>query len=66
LDWQEKVFDIEIKRAIFQMDPNNSPGSDGYDARSYQKNWEVIGPEVSKRVHSFFSLAGFSQITIFM
>src|SRR6266542_2452001 len=60
----------EIKEAIFQMEHNKAPGSDGFPAEFYQKFWEVIKGDLLamfQRLHSgdlpLFSL-NFGIITL--
>ncbi|XP_058216931.1 uncharacterized protein LOC131327817 [Rhododendron vialii] len=44
----------EIKRALFSIDGDKSPGPDGFNASFFQKNWAVVGKEVIDAVLSFF------------
>lgn len=47
----EKGFTIEeIKRAVFSISADKSPGADGMNALFYQQHWDVVGPLVSKAV----------------
>jgi hypothetical protein len=41
-DFSEK----EISDALFQIGPLKAPGSDGFPARFFQKNWEVTKSDV--------------------
>ncbi|CAN1153332.1 LINE-1 retrotransposable element ORF2 protein [Linum perenne] len=44
----------EIKKAIFSISNDKSPGSDGYSAEFFKDSWELIGNEVCTAVSSFF------------
>lgn len=43
----------EIKKAMFTINEDKSPGPDGYNASFYQKNYIVIGPDVGSAALSF-------------
>ncbi|XP_020259065.1 uncharacterized protein LOC109835503 [Asparagus officinalis] len=45
----------EIKRAVFSMADNKSPGPDGYGASFFKSAWSTIGDEVILAVEEFFS-----------
>jgi len=36
------------------MHSDKAPGPDGYNAFFFQRNWETIGEDSNKAVHSFF------------
>ena len=44
----------EIKTALFQMAPLKASGPDGFNSCFFQKNWDIVGPEVCKAI--LFSL----------
>ncbi|CAN1169945.1 Transposon TX1 uncharacterized 149 kDa protein [Linum perenne] len=44
----------EIKKAIFSISNDKSPGPDGYSAEFFKDSWELIGNEVCTAVSSFF------------
>uniref|UniRef100_A0A803QBY9 Reverse transcriptase n=1 Tax=Cannabis sativa TaxID=3483 RepID=A0A803QBY9_CANSA len=48
------VSEEEVKRAIFQMHPDKSLGSDGMTPGFYQKCWSIVGRDVVAAVQSFF------------
>ena len=45
----------EVKRALFQMSPSKSPGSDGITALFFQKLWNIVGTDVIDAVLDFLS-----------
>lgn len=36
----------EIKDAMFQMEAEKAPGTDGFTSGFYQRFWEMVGPSV--------------------
>ncbi|CAO2192714.1 unnamed protein product [Urochloa humidicola] len=50
-----KVFsDDEISTALFQIGPLKAPGPDGFPARFFQRNWELLGEDIIRAVKIFF------------
>ncbi|KAL5568310.1 hypothetical protein UlMin_024885 [Ulmus minor] len=37
-----------IRCALFDMNPSKAPGPDGFHAVFFQKNWDIVGPKVTK------------------
>ncbi|KAL5559792.1 hypothetical protein UlMin_036003 [Ulmus minor] len=37
-----------IRCALFDMNPSKAPGSDGFHTIFFQKNWDIVGPKVTK------------------
>ena len=52
-DLTRPVSDEEIKAAVFSMDPNKTPGLDGFSVKFYRKYWEVIGPQIFHEIIFF-------------
>jgi hypothetical protein len=48
--------DKEISDALFQIGPIKAPGPDGFPARFYQRNWEVLRSEIISAVKHFFAI----------
>ena len=46
--------DKEISDSLFQIGPLKAPGSDGFPARFFQRNWLVLKEEVLCAVKEFF------------
>ncbi|KAJ4779287.1 reverse transcriptase [Rhynchospora pubera] len=44
----------EVKRAMFQMGPDKSPGPDGVTPRFLQNYWHIIGPDVVQQIREIF------------
>ncbi|GMI86798.1 hypothetical protein HRI_002349100 [Hibiscus trionum] len=51
----------EVRKVVFEMDPNKSPGIDGIHADFYQKKWDVVGESVFNLVNDFFDGAPFDS-----
>ena len=45
----------EVKKAVFMMHPNKSPGLDGFTAGFYQRHWGLIGHDITTAVLSFLN-----------
>ena len=45
----------EISDALFQIGPMKAPGTDGYPARFFQRNWLLIKEEIIGAVKEFFN-----------
>ena len=44
----------EIKNALFSIDDNKTPGSDGFGAGFFKKNWHIIGLDFTNGIVEFF------------
>lgn len=45
----------EIKKVLFSMPNDKSPGPDGYTSEFYKATWEIIGNEFTLAIQSFFA-----------
>ncbi|KAM6584602.1 hypothetical protein CsatB_011604 [Cannabis sativa] len=55
------ISEEEVKKAIFQMHPDKSPGPDGMTPAFYQKCWSIVGRDVVRAVQKFFVTGEFDQ-----
>lgn len=46
---------VEIRNALFSIQPDKAPGPDGFSACFFQANWHTVGDAIVKEVQSFFS-----------
>lgn len=61
-DWLLRVFtEDEVRAAIFQMYPLNSPELDGYSAMFFHKHWDIVGKEVSDAILGYLNGGRFVQ-----
>jgi hypothetical protein len=49
----------EVQRAMFQMHPLKSPGSDGFPTVFYQKNWDIVERDVCRAMLSYLNGGNF-------
>ncbi|CAA7057124.1 unnamed protein product [Microthlaspi erraticum] len=45
----------EIKEALFSINPDKAPGPDGFSACFFQKNWLVMGPNITTEIQEIIS-----------
>lgn len=57
----ENVTEIEVKRALFNMKPDKSPGPDGMSPGFYQKHWHILGDDIVDIVKRFFETGCIEQ-----
>lgn len=50
-----KVFEEEVRRAVFSLGASKAPGPYGFNGIFFQKNWENIKEEVYVAVKEFFN-----------
>ncbi|XP_060959188.1 uncharacterized protein LOC133030459 [Cannabis sativa] len=48
------VSEEEVRKAVFQMHPDKSPGPDGMTPAFYQKCWQIVKWDVTRTVQHFF------------
>ena len=58
----KEFIETEIKEALFQMNPNKSPGPDGMTTCFFQRYWHILGKDLSKVLLQ--ALKGNSQLAI--
>ncbi|XP_042519178.1 uncharacterized protein LOC122092948 [Macadamia integrifolia] len=46
----------EIKKAVWDMDPDSSPGPDGFLGKFFRKCWEIVETDFGKTVVYFFQM----------
>ncbi|XP_060969989.1 uncharacterized protein LOC115713780 [Cannabis sativa] len=60
-EFRQPVTEEEVKRAVFQMHPDKSPGPDGMTPAFYQKSWSIVGKDVIQMVHNFLATGEFEE-----
>ncbi|KAJ9535153.1 hypothetical protein OSB04_un001767 [Centaurea solstitialis] len=48
------ILDDDIRRAIFSIGNDKSPGSDGFSAKFFKASWNIISSDVLLAIHNFF------------
>nr|XP_043639244.1 uncharacterized protein LOC122610314 [Erigeron canadensis] len=48
------VTDDEIRKAMFSMGDDKSPGPDGFIAAFFKAAWDIIGLHICRAIHDFF------------
>ena len=44
----------EIKKAMFDINPSKTPGSDGFSIGFFQHYWELVGGDLTECIKDFF------------
>ncbi|XP_009103419.1 uncharacterized protein LOC103829502 [Brassica rapa] len=56
-----EVTDVEIREAVFGIKASSAPGKDGLNGLFFQKYWDIIGPDITKEIRTFFTTGTFPQ-----
>ncbi|XP_062089159.1 uncharacterized protein LOC133795722 [Humulus lupulus] len=59
LDLVRPIESDEVRKALFQMHPDKSPGPDGFSPGFYQKFWDIVGVDIISMVQDFFTTGMF-------
>ena len=51
----QQVTEEEIKKALFSIREDKSPGPDGYSSFFFKKAWDIVGRDFVAAVLEFFS-----------
>lgn len=51
--------DAEVKRALFGINPEKSPGPDGMTSLFFQRFWSYLGKDLIRMVKDFFATGTF-------
>ncbi|KAL3646608.1 hypothetical protein CASFOL_009575 [Castilleja foliolosa] len=54
IDLVRAVSSDEIKRTLFSIADDKSPGPDGFSAHFYKKSWDIVGVQFCKAIKEFF------------
>ncbi|KAJ4972363.1 hypothetical protein NE237_005462 [Protea cynaroides] len=54
-----KPYSDEVKKAIFDLNPESAPGPYGYPGKFFQCYWEIVGRDFTNDVQSFFDTGYF-------
>ncbi|KAH6815712.1 hypothetical protein C2S51_020532 [Perilla frutescens var. frutescens] len=46
---------VEVKNAVFSLDPNSAAGPDGFTGKFFQEAWEILEKDVYNAVEEFFT-----------
>ncbi|KAH0712005.1 hypothetical protein KY285_007641 [Solanum tuberosum] len=46
----------DVRKAMFSIDVNNSPGPDGYGSGFYRETWDIVGHDVLKQCWNSFRM----------
>ncbi|GKA35160.1 RNA-directed DNA polymerase, eukaryota, reverse transcriptase zinc-binding domain protein [Tanacetum coccineum] len=50
-----EITDVEIKKALFDIDDNKAPGPDGFTSKFYKKSWDIVKSDFCAAIKEFFS-----------
>lgn len=50
----EAVSEAEVRKILFSMPLNKSPGPDGYTVEFFKSAWSIVGNDLTKAIQSFF------------
>ncbi|XP_056847372.1 uncharacterized protein LOC130498048 [Raphanus sativus] len=58
----EEPSEQEIKKAVFDINPNKAPGPDGMTSKLFQRFWREMGQDIIKLVKDFFATGSFDPL----
>ncbi|XP_056860054.1 uncharacterized protein LOC108829850 [Raphanus sativus] len=58
----EEPSELEIRRALFDINPDKAPGPDGMTSRLYQRFWREMRHDIISLVRDFFATGNFDPL----
>ncbi|XP_074315057.1 uncharacterized protein LOC141651237 [Silene latifolia] len=61
----QRISDVEIKEALFDIPIDKAPGPDGYTSCFFKDSFDITGNDVLRAVHEFFENGKLSQTKLY-
>ncbi|XP_060210905.1 uncharacterized protein LOC132637908 [Lycium barbarum] len=56
IEFYTNLLDEEVKKAMWEIKGDKTPGPDGYGSQFYKDSWDIVGVKVTKVVQDFFRM----------
>ncbi|XP_055959787.1 uncharacterized protein LOC130014852 [Mercurialis annua] len=61
VDLMRPISELEVRRAVYSMHNDKSPGPDGFNPAFYKSYWNVVGGDIVKLCRDFFVRGSFRE-----